>query len=77
MIGETEFSLNYGLALLAHVHTLTEQARIFLEEQEREAGDQLLLACRENLHLVFQILVVIFENFDRSPDVIFVFIDWG
>jgi len=77
MIGETEFSLNYGLALLTHVHTLTEQARIFLEEQEREAGDQLLLACRENLHLVFQILVVIFENFDRSPDVIFVFIDWG
>jgi hypothetical protein len=34
VVGEAEFSLNYGLALLAHVDSLMELVRIFIEEEE-------------------------------------------
>ena len=34
MIGEAELSLNYSLALLAHVDSLMELVRVFIEEEE-------------------------------------------
>ena len=34
MVGEAELSLNYGLALLAHVDSLMELVRVFIEEEE-------------------------------------------
>lgn len=33
MVGETELSLNYGLALLAHVDSLMELVGIFIKEE--------------------------------------------
>lgn len=75
MVGEAELSLNYGLALLAHVDSLMELVGIFIKEEEGEAGNQLLLASSEYFDLELLILVVIVEDHDGSPDIILVLID--
>lgn len=76
MVGESEFSLNYGLSLLAHVDSLTELVGILIEEKEGEARYKLLLASGEDLNLILEFLVVIFKDFYWPPDVFLVLIDW-
>jgi hypothetical protein len=34
VVGEAELSLNYGLALLAHVDSLMELVRVLIEEKK-------------------------------------------
>jgi hypothetical protein len=75
VVGEAKLSLNYGLALLAHVDSLMELVRIFIKEEKGEAGNQLLLASSEYSDLKLLILVVIVENHDGSPDIILILID--
>lgn len=75
MVGEAELSLDYGLALLAHVDSLMELVRIFIKEEEGEAGNKLLLASTEYSDLELLILIVKVEDHDGSPDIILVLID--
>ena len=77
MVGESKFSLNNCLPLLAHVDSLMELVRIFIEEEERKASNQLFLACAEYSDLVLLFLEVVVEDLDWSPDIFLVLIDWG
>ena len=69
-IGESEFSLNNFLPLLALVYALLEFVWIFIKEEEGKPRDELLLAGGNNSDLVFPLLVIVGEHLYWLPAVL-------
>jgi hypothetical protein len=77
MIGEAKLGLNNALTFLAHVDTFTEEGGILVEKEEGETGHEFLLASRKDLDHKLLFLVVVAEDFDRTPHVVLVLVDRG
>ena len=75
MVGETELSFDDGLAFFALVNSLTEHFWVFIEKEEGEASDKLLLACSDYTHFILVLLEDVVEHLDWTPHVLLVFID--
>lgn len=75
MVGETELSFNDSLAFFALVYSLTENFWVFIEKEEGEASDKLLLACSDYTDLVLALLEDVVEHLYWTPHILLVFID--
>lgn len=77
VLSESEFILNVLLSVLAEINSFLEEVRTLIEEEEGKTSNKLLLASRPDNNSKFLLLIVVTNDFNGSPGVLFLLEDWG